>query len=252
MQVSPPPPKKSQNPLKISYLSYTNLSLKSLAKITILKQYFPNIIPSEMHGKIFIFQILKTIKFMSNYYSYQSETYQCRHCGWSGPGTEVLQGEVFEAGFEVDCPKCHETFRGLIVFPTIEDALEKGSEKEKESARAAQASRTERLASHERNLNQLPELEDEGMAFVLKEIQEGDAWFIVITYQDTVIWKEERYYEYYNRFIEIGNLLKDKYGDNMIDLVPGVYGACLFGDNYRAVGLIEDYRKGLRNEEANS
>jgi hypothetical protein len=58
-------------------------------------------------------------------------------------------------------------------------------------------------------------------------ISEFPIYHSTIGNQDTLIRKEERYYEYYNRFIEIGNILKEKYGDKMIDLVPDEYGACL-------------------------
>jgi hypothetical protein len=43
--------------------------------------------------------------------------------------------------------------------------------------------------------------------------------------------------------------LKEKYGDKMIDLVPDEYGACLYGDSYRAFGLIENFRMGIQNEK---
>jgi hypothetical protein len=58
-----------------------------------------------------------------DYYSYKKESYICRHCGWTGSGSEVDPGEMFNDGFELDCPKCHERFPGLILFLRLMDYI---------------------------------------------------------------------------------------------------------------------------------
>jgi hypothetical protein len=51
------------------------------------------------------------------FFAYKSNMYSCKHCGWTGLGCETIQGEMFRYGIELDCPKCHERFPGLIEFP---------------------------------------------------------------------------------------------------------------------------------------
>lgn len=185
-----------------------------------------------------------------NYYSYKTESFSCNHCGWSGYGKEVTQGEMFSDGFEVCCPECHERFPGLILFPTIEVTLKKGSPEDKLDATVRQSFREKWLASLLKNAKQLPDLHYDFMAFVLREIEEDGEMFIVITHRNKIIWKEILAYEYYGRFIEIGKLFRKKYGDRMIDLVPDVDGYYLYGDRIRSLSLVEEFRRELRGNKS--
>lgn len=182
-----------------------------------------------------------------NDYSYKSEKYSCQHCGWTGLGDELKFGEMFNDGFEVNCPKCHERFPGLILFPTIEEALEKGTEEDKLHAKDRKAFREKWLASLLTDVEQLPDLNDDYMTFVLREVEENGENYVVLTEHGEVIWKEIRAYEYYERFIELGKLLKQKYGDRMIDLVPDVSGFYLYGDKISSINLIKNFRNKLRS-----
>ena len=183
---------------------------------------------------------------ITDYYSSVDEKFSCNHCGWTGTGKEVEEGEMFEDGFEVDCPNCHEHFPGLIMFPMIEEVLEKGSKKDKLAALAMKTHREKWLDSLLMNTNQLPDLYDDLMIFELKELEDGGENYIVVTYNGEVVWKEIRVYEYYNRFIEIGQLFKKKYGKRMVDIVPEVDGIYLYGDSCCSVQLIEEFREKLR------
>ena len=181
-----------------------------------------------------------------NYYSYKKKRFACEHCGWTGLGSKVEQGETFEDGFEVDCPKCHERFPGLILFPTIDETLKKGSKEDKEAATEAKAFREKLLASFLKDISQLPALHDDFIAFVLTEKKIKGEDYIVITHKTKTIWKEIRGYEYYERFVELGKLLKQKYGNKMIDLVPEVDGFYLYGDRLSSPKIVNDFRRGLR------
>ena len=182
----------------------------------------------------------------ADYYSYKTDTFICRHCGWTGTGKKVKMGDWYDDGFEVDCPKCHEHFPGLIMFPMVDEVLEKGSKRDKLAAAKQKKSREKWLASILTNINQLPDLHSDLMTFVLREVKEGGENYIEITYNDEVVWKEIRVYEYYERFIKIGKLFQEKYGNKMIDIVPDVNGVYLYGDDSRADQIIEDFRKELR------
>lgn len=168
-----------------------------------------------------------------DYDTYKSETFSCKHCGWTGLGSEASQGEMFNAGFELDCPKCHERFPVLICFqiPKDDETI---------------SIRQKWLDSLLKDVSQLPELHDDFMAFVLREITKDNKNYIVITYQDKIIWEEVFGYEYYERFIEIGELFKQKYGDKMIDFVPDVDGYSLYGDKASSDFQVENFRRKLR------
>jgi hypothetical protein len=59
---------------------------------------------------------------MSKYYdNWRAEKHSCRVCGWQGLGSELRQGEMFEALFEINCPKCGERV-DVIELPTIEES----------------------------------------------------------------------------------------------------------------------------------
>jgi len=182
----------------------------------------------------------------TDYYSYKGEKFSCRNCGWTGTGKDVEMGEMFKDGFEVNCPNCHEHFPGLIMFPMIEEVLEKGSKIDKLAASAMKSSQEKWLASLLKNINQLPNLGDDIMCFTLKELKVDGEDFIVITYNEEVVWKEIRVYEYYDRLIEIGQLFKKKYGKRMVDIVPEVDGLYLYGDSCSSAQLIDKFREELR------
>ena len=182
----------------------------------------------------------------TDYYSFKGEKFSCRNCGWTGTGKEIEEGEMFDDGFEVDCPNCHEHFPGLIMFPMIEEVLGKGSKKDKLAAVAMKSFREKWLASLLKKTDQLPDLHDDLMIFELRELKVDGEDFIVITYNGEVVWKEIRVYEYYDRFIEIGKIFNKKYGKRMVDIVPEVDGLYLYGDSCSSVQLIDEFRAELR------
>ena len=182
-----------------------------------------------------------------DYFTYKAATFICRHCGWTGTGKDVKTGDWYDDGFELNCPRCHEHFPGLIIFPMIDEVLEKGSKKDKLAASKQKKSRERWLASILTNINQLPDLHSDLMIFVLREVKEGGENYIEITFEGKVIWREIRVYEYYNRFIEIGKLFKEKYGNRVFDIVPEIESVYLYGDNISSPRLIDEFREELRD-----
>ncbi len=184
------------------------------------------------------------IKMSQNSYSYKTEMFTCNHCAWIGLGEKTKMGDVYKHGFEIVCPQCEEQLSGLILFPTIEETLEKGSDWDKLRIKAMETFQEKWLDSLLKDISQLPDLPYDLMAFVLSEIKEEGENYIIISYKDKLIWKEIRAYEYYERFIELGKLFKRKYGDKMIDLVPNVNGNYLYGDSGDP-GFIRKFRETL-------
>ena len=66
-----------------------------------------------------------------NYYSYKTIEFSCGKCGWVGFGEKVKIGELIESGFFINCPECIEKISGFILFPTLKEVMENGSEEDK-------------------------------------------------------------------------------------------------------------------------
>ncbi len=52
------------------------------------------------------------------YENYRKLKFKCPNCDWSGFGGELEMGEVFDALFEIECPKCM-TYIGAVGFPIV-------------------------------------------------------------------------------------------------------------------------------------
>ena len=89
--------------------------------------------------------------------------------------------------------------------------------------------------------DQLPDLDENSFAFVWDDnFIEGKT---VILFGDKVIWSEPKVWEGAERFIEVVEILKEKYGKKFVDLIPteGSY-LYLLGDRYSFMKKIEEAR----------
>ena len=179
-----------------------------------------------------------------NYYTYKTFDFTCNKCKWQGKGSETKVGEIFEALFEIDCPKCHEPITH-ISHPSDEETLQYGTEEEKNKTREGIAIREAFEQSKLKYPSQLPEISDNGdLIFVVKPSKDGN--YLEIYFGDRLIWKEDRWYEYYERFIEIGVIFKEKYGKQLVDFIPEGDDTYLYGDRYLAFGIVQKFRDSLK------
>jgi hypothetical protein len=58
-----------------------------------------------------------------NYFTYKTESVTCRHCGWTGKGSELSYGDFSEAHSicDLNCPSCGEMV-GFWQAPLISEA----------------------------------------------------------------------------------------------------------------------------------
>jgi hypothetical protein len=185
---------------------------------------------------------------MGEYYEYKDQTYTCKHCGWTGPGSETKSGDSFRDGYEINCPKCNE-YLDFIVYPLIKDMLKYGPEEDKATAMAVLSFQDKWQASLLKDISQLPDLSDDLMAFVLTEFDENGERYIAVSNEGREIWREIRAYEYFPRFIDLGKLLKQKYGAHMVDLVPHISTCDLYGDDFLGPDRVLAFRRSLRDGE---
>lgn len=135
----------------------------------------------------------------------------------------------------------------MVSFPTFDEAIEQGPAIDKLAATAAKSYREKWLTSILKDKSQLPDLNDDLMAFVVREIDEDNGKYIVVSYMGKDIWRELVLYEYYEQFINLGKKFKEKYGDKMIDFVPDVGDYYIYGDHYESIGLVKNFRKEIKN-----
>ncbi len=182
---------------------------------------------------------------MNNIYNYKSHQYQCKNCDWTGKGEVLEQGDLYEDGFEVNCPECGNLLE-FVVLPTFDEVLKYGTEEEKKEVREQMEFWEKWEALSLKSANELPEIEGENLIFEAKERKFKRQEFLFIMYNGKEVWKEPLLYEYYERFIEIGKMLKEKYGNRMKDFVPPEYQVWLLGDKISAPDLINSFRESLK------
>jgi len=189
---------------------------------------------------------------MTSYYSnWREDIYTCAACRWQGTGEQCEQGELFSELYEICCPSCGEKI-DLVMLPTIEESRQnwsKLSDEDKMSVEHIEEFRDECAARGLKSSEQLPNIEGDDLVFTwdIEDYQRGGD--TLIKHGHTIIWREPAYYEGYERFAEVANILKQKYGDRLQDLVPTrksyIY---LYGDRLSASDQVDKVRKALSSQ----
>ena len=105
--------------------------------------------------------------------------------------------------------------------------------------------------------DQLPEIDSDKIIISLREEGKGRGkdYFtnavIVLYWGEQEIWRESMGFEYYRHFIDMGKVLKMKYGDRLIDF-DAEYTADLGGDYGRAFDEVRTFRKSLSGKDGMS
>ena len=92
---------------------------------------------------------------------------------------------------------------------------------------------------------QLPELEGDSITLTWDQI-EADS---IISHGEQLVWRERTGWEVYDRFEEITEILRHKYGPRLVDVVPterSLY--ALYGDSTRASFHVTSARQSLKEE----
>ncbi|MBK6274346.1 MAG: hypothetical protein IPF58_06405 [Saprospirales bacterium] len=100
----------------------------------------------------------------------------------------------------------------------------------------------------------LPDIECNDLVFVLTEeievIRKLESNFMVISYNQEEIFREEISFEYFERFIEVANLLKEKYHNQIVDFKLEVNGYLLYGDSVKAFFDVEQFLRTVKGNRA--
>src|SRR4051812_7680742 len=188
-----------------------------------------------------------------NYWDYDRDAaLTCPSCGWSGLGAD--HENYFEELLDVSCPKCDRMLL-IVAFPTIEEtraAAAAGNARAQAELPNVDA-REERLNRAQdlelKTADQLPDLEGDTLRVDWDLEERDDEHWTVLRHGDREIWRELAYYEGYQRFAAVFELLRERYGSRLAEVRPTpaseVY---LYGDKLSAPHSIDALNASLRRE----
>jgi hypothetical protein len=184
----------------------------------------------------------------SYYASWKEELHTCRACGWKGTGEQCRFREMYRELFEICCPSCGREV-WIVMFPTIEERRQnwdKVSEEDKKSIEFIEAHQKDFAARSLKSPEQLPDIEGDSLVFTW-DIGDGrHGGDTLLKYDGEIIWREPALYDCYERFAEVADILKRKYGKRIQDLMPTPKSHLyLYGDRLSSLDHVEEVRKAL-------
>ena len=174
----------------------------------------------------------------------ENERLTCPHCGWSGQAGEADR-EFYKELFDVACPRCEKMLL-VVSYPTIEETRRAAAAGDDAAKRElpniermeARWARASELALTPRS--ELPELDGAELEFIWDfEEAEGEDW-TVIRFGEQLVWRELAYWEGWERFNEVKNILKGHYGARFASIEPSSASTMyLYGDDLSAPSRLE-------------
>jgi T3SS (YopN, CesT) and YbjN peptide-binding chaperone 3 len=168
---------------------------------------------------------------------------ECPACHWSGVASQ--NQEIFKEVLDVRCGSC-DTMLLVVAFPTLIETREAAAAGNPR-AQAGLADIEEQAAWRERAAStlltdpmQLPDVP--GAAIVIDWDLErvGEENWQVLRHDGVEIWRETGFYESYQRFGEVFEILRRRYGDRLQELRPTPHSEMwLYGDRLGAPGKVE-------------
>lgn len=151
----------------------------------------------------------------------------CPVCGWQGRWEQANVNHYSEL-MDAECPKCESAapMLAIVSYATAAETKQAAAEGNAEAGRELGAilkmeSRRETFERDKlKSIDQLPDLPDAECEFVWDIVEDGKEGFQVIRLGERVIWRELAFWENLDRFGEIEQLLKQKYGTRFKSLKP--------------------------------
>lgn len=184
------------------------------------------------------------------YWDYDRDAALTCECGWSGVG--VGNESYFDELLDVRCPSC-STMLLIVAFPTSAEtraAAAAGNPR----AQAELPSVDAREARHDRagklelaDPGQLPDLRGDELRIEWDfEDRDGEHW-TVLRHGANEIWRELAYYEGYERFEAVFEILRSRYRERLAEVRPTSSSETyLYGDKLSAPRTIRDLNDRLR------
>ena len=183
--------------------------------------------------------------------SYKVQDFSCSECDWRGTGDELAEGQDSPGGygFIVLCPECRQYIGWIDTTVSIYELSTYGSEADKDFARERKEFWNNWRETSLKHPDQLPDI-DAGRVIVRlceesKDTGKTDDADIVLYWDGKEIWREMRLYEYYGRYLQIGKILIEKYGNRLVDFeAENTWALC--GDDSLALKKVSEFRELVR------
>jgi hypothetical protein len=189
-----------------------------------------------------------------NYFDdWKTEILECPKCHWRGT-FEQGSVEYYDELMDCSCPNCpvlDAPMLAIVSYPTLEE-LRANQDKPgiREYVEQIDAGLDKFAGEKLREPEQLPEIDS--LAIEIEwdfDARERDNPRTLLMHGGDVIFSEPARYEAYERFREVAEILKAKYGRRLFDLVPTPESeGWLFGDKLSASDYVDSVREGLRQQ----
>jgi hypothetical protein len=184
---------------------------------------------------------------MRNYYdNWREQEFDCPACKWHGPGSALSLGDYTWEYAERVCPVCEECLT-IVLHPTIAESRanwDKVSEWDRKQIEAAEARHTDFARRKLREPTQLPDISEPSFTLSWDFVDEGPHRETLIKCGEKIIFAEPALWEGYERFVEIAEILRARYGAALCDLMPtAVSELYLYGDYSGSSRVVAAARK---------
>lgn len=188
------------------------------------------------------------------YWDYDPDaTIACSECGWAGSGAG--NEEMFEALLDVKCPQCCNMLL-MVQYPTVgetREAAAAGNQRavaELPRAEAGESRHAWATGLLLREPTQLPDLNESDVTIDWDfENRDGEDW-TVLRHLGVEIWREPAFYEGYPRFVEVFEILRQRYRTRLREVRPtAASGQYLYGGRLGSLQIVKDLNAGLRKGE---
>jgi hypothetical protein len=189
---------------------------------------------------------------LSYYDDWRNAVLTCPQCGWTGT---FEQGAVehYSELFDSSCPSCpweDSPILAIVSYPTIAESeknWERLSDSERKQVTAIKAFQAKFEARALKSADQLPEIEEPRIHIQWDQDSEGGN--TILRWREQVLWTEPACWEGVDRYAEVVDILKEKYGDRLYDVEPSTRSELyLFGDQYSARDQVDRIRAELRRD----
>ncbi len=190
-----------------------------------------------------------------NYFddAWKAELLECPKCQWLGT-FEQSSVEYYDQLMDCHCPRCSSLeapMLAIVSYPTLEEARANADKPGiREWVQQIDAGLDKFAREKLQGPEQLPEIGED--SFTLEwdnDHSNTDDRRTLIKHGETVIFSEPARYEEYERFEEVAEILKAKYGGRLKDLVPTLESEYwLYGDKHSAPDYVDSVRDKLRSQ----
>ena len=184
------------------------------------------------------------------YDDWKSAILECSRCGWKGTFHEGAV-EHYEELMDSSCPDCADApMLAIVSFPTIqesEDNWSQLSESERQHVTARKQFLQRWEAARLKVPDQLPDLDGLDLTIIWDLVEAGTGCMTVLRHGAVELWREPAVYEGYMRFREVVDILRQKYGLRVADVVPTTASELyLYGDKLSGPDFVQTTRGALK------